>query len=54
MVKRSHGYRVGMCAVYIPYEHTWVLEDEPLIPNQDRLTIIQSFSDLPSLFIDNK
>ncbi|MCK4559545.1 MAG: HAD hydrolase-like protein [Calditrichia bacterium] len=42
--------KLGMCAVLIPYQHTWVLEDEPLLPNQDRLKIVQSFSDLPSLF----
>ena len=44
--------KLGMCAVLIPYQHTWVLEDEPLLPNQDRLKIVQSFSDLPSLFIE--
>jgi putative hydrolase of the HAD superfamily len=44
--------KCGMCAVMIPYKHTWVLEDEPLDSNQDRLTILESFTDLPNLFID--
>jgi putative hydrolase of the HAD superfamily len=44
---------LGMCAVFIPYQHTWVLDDEPLIPNQDRLKIVTSFSDLPRLFIED-
>jgi putative hydrolase of the HAD superfamily len=44
--------KCGMCAVMIPYKYTWVLEDEPLDSNPDRLTILESFSDLPNLFID--
>ncbi len=46
--------RLGMCAVLVPYKHTWVLEDEPLDPNQDRLKVVNSFSDLPKLFIDSQ
>ena len=46
--------KLGMCAVLIPYQHTWVLEDEPLMSNQDRLQIVESFSDLPALFIDGR
>jgi putative hydrolase of the HAD superfamily len=42
--------RLGMCAVLVPYQHTWVLEEEPLEPNRDRLKIVESFADLPSLF----
>jgi putative hydrolase of the HAD superfamily len=45
---------LGMCAVFIPYQHTWVLDIEPLVPNQDRLKIVDSFSDLPSLFINDR
>ena len=41
--------KLGMYAVFIPYEHTWVLDDEPLIKNQHRLQIIHSFSDLKKL-----
>jgi len=45
--------KLGMCAVFIPYPHTWILDDEPLIPNQDRLKIVESFTDLPSIFIED-
>jgi putative hydrolase of the HAD superfamily len=43
--------RIGMCAVYIPYKYNWILEEEPLDSNQDRLKIVDSFADLPGLFI---
>ena len=43
---------LGMCAVFIPYQHTWVLDDEPLISNQERLRIVESFADLPTLFLE--
>jgi putative hydrolase of the HAD superfamily len=42
--------RLGMFAILVPYQHTWVLEEEPLEPNQERLEIVKSFADLPSLF----
>jgi len=42
----------GMFAILIPYQHTWIFEEEPLLSNQDRLKIIQSFSDLPAIFLD--
>jgi putative hydrolase of the HAD superfamily len=41
---------LGMYAVLIPYQHTWILEDEPLVPNQDHLEIIKSLRDLISIF----
>lgn len=43
--------KLGMYAVFIPYKHTWVLDDEPLIQNRERLQIIHSFSDLNELFL---
>jgi putative hydrolase of the HAD superfamily len=43
--------RLGMCAVLVPYQHTWILEDEPLDANQERLRVVSSFSDLTRLFI---
>ena len=43
--------KLGMHAVFIPYEHTWILDDEPLIQNQRRLKIIKSFSELHNLFL---
>ena len=46
--------RIGMCAIFIPYQHTWVLDDEPLLPNQDCLKIVESFTDLLSLFLNNR
>jgi putative hydrolase of the HAD superfamily len=45
--------KLGMCAIFIPYQHTWVFDDEPLIPNQEHLKIVQSFSDLPSILIED-
>jgi len=45
--------QTGMFAILIPYQHTWIFEEEPLLSNQDRLKIIQSFSDLPKLFIED-
>jgi len=41
----------GMYAVFIPYEHTWVFDDEPLIPNPTRLKVIHSFPELHHLFL---
>jgi putative hydrolase of the HAD superfamily len=43
--------RIGMFAVLIPYKYNWILEEEPLDSNQDRLKIVDSFADLPGLFI---
>jgi putative hydrolase of the HAD superfamily len=42
--------KLGMYAVFIPYEFTWVLDDEPLIGNRSRLITVQNFSDLKALF----
>lgn len=43
--------KIGMSAIYIPYEHTWVLEDEPLINHHPRLKIIPSFKYLQEIFL---
>ncbi len=42
--------KLGMYAVFIPYEFTWVMEDESIIENRSRLTTIKKFSDLSVLF----
>jgi putative hydrolase of the HAD superfamily len=44
--------QLGMCAIFIPYPHTWVLDDEPIIDAPDRLKTIGSFSDLLTLFLE--
>jgi len=36
----------GMWAIFIPYAHTWFLEDEPLIIDQEKLIRIKQFSEL--------
>ena len=36
----------GMWAIFIPYAHTWFLEDEPLNIDQDKLIRIKQFSEL--------
>jgi putative hydrolase of the HAD superfamily len=43
--------RNGMYAVYIPYEFTWVLDDEPLTNDHPRLIKVSSFADLERIFI---
>lgn len=42
---------VGCWAVYIPYAFTWVLDDEPLAEQQERLKTVTSFAGLESLFL---
>ncbi len=42
--------QLGLYAIYIPYEHTWVLDDEPIRQDQKKLTIIESIADLKFLF----
>jgi putative hydrolase of the HAD superfamily len=41
----------GCWAVYIPYTFTWVLDDEPLGEQQERLETVTSFAGLESLFL---
>ncbi|RAY15911.1 hydrolase [Actinomadura craniellae] len=38
--------RAGMNAVFIPYEHTWVLEHDELDPTDDRVLHLTAFPDL--------
>lgn len=42
--------KVGMYAVYIPYEFTWKLDNEPVHHNNEKLGIAENFRDLISLF----
>jgi putative hydrolase of the HAD superfamily len=41
----------GLWAIYIPYEHTWVLDDEPLIENHPGLYTVSAFPEITSIFI---
>ncbi len=43
--------KTGLWAVYIPYDHTWVLDDEPLTQNHSRLKTIKSFPEIRSIFM---
>jgi len=42
--------KVGMNAVFIPHDHTWTLEREPLAPGPGRLLTLERFSDLKEWF----
>jgi putative hydrolase of the HAD superfamily len=39
----------GMWAVFIPYAHTWFLEDEPLNDDEDKLIQIKKFKELENI-----
>lgn len=41
--------RLGMRAIYIPYPHTWYLDNEPIVPNDSLLQTISTFSDLKNI-----
>jgi putative hydrolase of the HAD superfamily len=41
----------GCWAVYIPYDFTWVLDDEPLGEGQERLETVTTFAGLEPLFL---
>ncbi len=41
--------KAGLWAIYIPYEHTWVLDDEAILPNQQNLYTVSSFPDILSI-----
>jgi putative hydrolase of the HAD superfamily len=42
--------QAGLRAVFIPHSHTWDLEIEEITAPPERLNIVESFSDLASLF----
>jgi putative hydrolase of the HAD superfamily len=41
--------QAGLKAVYIPHDHTWVLEKEEFLPDQDTL-YLRTFAELLSHF----
>jgi putative hydrolase of the HAD superfamily len=43
--------KAELWAVYIPYAHTWALDDEPLRLNHPRLKTVKSFPEIKSIFI---
>ena len=42
--------QVGLNAVYIPHQHTWTLEHEPVVAGSGKLVILPSFRELRSHF----
>jgi putative hydrolase of the HAD superfamily len=41
--------RLGIKAIYIPYQHTWYLDDEPILPGGTLLRTITGFTDLKKI-----
>jgi putative hydrolase of the HAD superfamily len=42
--------KIGLNAVYIPHQHTWQLEHEPVIAGAGKLVILPAFRELRSHF----
>ena len=42
--------QVGLNAVYIPHQHTWALEHEPVVAGSGKLVILPSFRELRGHF----
>ena len=42
--------KIGLNAVYIPHQHTWQLEHEPVMAGSGKLVIVPSFRELRSHF----
>src|SRR6516164_1067855 len=42
--------RVGLNAVYIPHQHTWQMEHEPVVAGSGKLVILPSFRELRAHF----
>ncbi|MGD9487918.1 MAG: HAD hydrolase-like protein [Calditrichaceae bacterium] len=42
--------RTGMYAIHIPYKDTWKLDNEPIDRENERLIILNAFSDLRNIF----
>jgi len=42
--------KAGLWAIYIPYAHTWVLDDEPLKNKHPKLKTVKSFPEIKSIF----
>ena len=40
----------GLNAVFVPHEHTWVLEKQDLQPGKGRLLVVEKFEDLRERF----
>jgi putative hydrolase of the HAD superfamily len=40
----------GLNAVFVPHQHTWILEKQELREGQGRLLVVERFSDLQELF----
>jgi putative hydrolase of the HAD superfamily len=42
--------QIGLNAVYIPHQHTWALEHEPVVSGSGKLVILPSFRELRGHF----
>ena len=42
--------KIGLNAVYIPHQHTWQLEHEPVVAGSGKLVILPAFRELRSHF----
>jgi putative hydrolase of the HAD superfamily len=40
----------GLNAVFVPHEHTWILEKQELRPGKGRLLVLEKFEDLRERF----
>jgi putative hydrolase of the HAD superfamily len=40
----------GLNAVFVPHEHTWILEKQDLQPGKGRLLVLEKFEDLREMF----
>ena len=40
----------GLNAVFVPHEHTWILEKQDLQPGKGRLLVLEKFEDLRERF----
>jgi putative hydrolase of the HAD superfamily len=42
--------QIGLNAVYIPHQHTWQLEHEPVVSGSGKLVILPAFRELRAHF----
>ncbi len=42
--------QIGLNAVYIPHQHTWQLEHEPVVSGSGKLVILPTFRELRAHF----
>src|SRR6204780_3377686 len=50
MIGNTPAMKIGLNAVYIPHQHTWQLEHEPVLAGVGKLVILPSFRELRGHF----